>query len=155
MKLAVLLDGRGGLEAESVQDSLERVRVRDRRLVLLAGLRRRLQQRPLVRELRHGVARGRLAAVRFCRFSAHPERLVGLGEIAVRRVVVDVRLRDRPDELRPEFVQPRPDRVVVGAHLHLHFVHGPAVGRHAQKPTGSGVVDPRQADSGRLHPRRR
>ena len=83
--------------------------------MFLAGFGVVVDERPLVGQRHALVTVGGLAA--------DTERLVGLGEVAVGRVVVGVDLRDRPLGRRVEPVQVRPDDVVVGPDLDLDLVH--------------------------------
>ena len=124
----LLFDDRGGREPEGVQNVVEPVAVRDARLDLSAGFRRVLDQRTLVRDT------GR--RLRSTRFASDAKRLVGVGEIAVRGVVVGVDLRDAPDALGAEGVEALPDRVVARPNFQLDFVHIRRVAGGRQKRPG-------------------
>jgi len=112
---ALLLDDRGGFEAERVEDRVEVVGVVDGGLDLAPGLRCRLDERSLVCDA-GGDALAPLLA-------ADAEGLVGLGEVAVGGVVVGVDLRDRPGVLRAERRQALSDRLVARSDLQLDLVH--------------------------------
>ena len=118
----VLLHDCRRLEPQPREDPGRLVAVAHRGLELLAGLRRRLDKRPLVRDPGR---RPRVGGVRLPgrRLLAEPERLVGRGEIAVRGVVVGVDLADSPIRRRAGVVERRPDGVVVGAEFEFDLVH--------------------------------
>ena len=111
-----LFDRRDGLEAEGLEDLGRVGPALDAGLDLRTGLGRCLDQRTLVGEscLHRTVLRD----------PSHAECFVGLGEVAVRRVEVGVRLLDPTEERRTLLLEAFANRVVHGGHLHLHLVHG-------------------------------
>ena len=122
---AFFFDHGGGREPEGVEDIVEAIGVRDTGLHLFPGLRRLLYQRSLVGD----AGRRLLAAI----LSSDAKRLVRLGEVAVRRVVVGVDLRDGPDVIGTKGVETLTDRVVTRPNLQFDFVHIRGVARGWQK----------------------
>jgi len=127
--LALFPDGRGRFEPQSVEDALGRRRVRDGRLVFLAGFGLGLQERPLVGEFDLFGVPGP--------FAPDPQGLVGGREVSVGGVVVGVGLGHRPEGVGPQFRQSRPDRSVVGPDLDLDLVHAREVAASVQNPVES------------------
>ena len=114
--LSLLPYRRNGVESEPPESRVHCVAIPDPSLYFLSCLRGRLDQRPLVRESRHGVVIGRFLA-------SDTECFVGPGEVTIRVVVVGVDLRDGVEWVGPEFPETFAHGAVVGSHFQLDLVH--------------------------------
>ncbi len=98
--------------------------IADGGLDFLAGLGLVVDERALV-----GDAGVRGPAIR--PFRSNPQRLVGLGELAVRGVVIGVDLYDAPARLCPDGLEAVTDGREIGGDLHFDLVHARGDGRRS------------------------
>ena len=158
--LPSLLDRGDGVESERVEDRSHRIRVVDDGFELASGLRGLLDERPLVSEGDSGglVCIDTVGRVLvgfgpgpFChghvfgRFS-DPERLVGLGEVPMGRIVIGIDLLDATDFGGPDFGKPVSDPLVLGSDLHLDLVHARAKERLWLNLRDSTVIGARRGN---------
>ncbi len=137
--IAALLDGGCWLEPQSLEDTGGRHSVTDDSFVFFTGFRRRLDEWAFVGEFRRFLAAFEVG------LRSNTERLVGLGELAMWGIVVDVHLSDLVSVVGIASGQQLAEPSVVGTDLQFDFVHrlrwsGP--GKTSPTPRGvRGLAD--------------